>query len=110
MPKATGRNSKKNAPTMSINQSVVARYLPGHEWCWCQGFKIGCGRVRSSRACKYHTAREKKIRDGNYDKLVCQICKQSLTLQFVEIQAHPQGDSLRNSVDNFNEEVYQNIQ
>jgi len=60
MPKATGRNSKKNVPTMSSNRSMVARHLPGYQRCWCRSFNVGCGRVSSLRMRQHHALKERK--------------------------------------------------
>jgi len=94
MPKATGKNRKQNTPTTSSNQSVAVRHPPGQEQCWCQGFKNGCGCVRSSRVCKYHAAREKRNREKRNRE---------------EIQVQLQGDLQRDLINHFNEDKYWNV-
>jgi len=59
MPMAMGRNSKKNAPMISGNQSVAARHPLRYQWCWCHGFDVGCGLVRSLRMHQHHALRER---------------------------------------------------
>ncbi|SRR5258706_10718533 len=68
MPKATGRNSKKNAPTTSTNRSTAARHLPGYKWCWCHRFNVSCGLIRCLRMCQHHAVKGSMIREGKYDK------------------------------------------
>jgi len=68
MPKATGRNSKQNVPTISSNRSITAKRLPGYQWCWCRGFNVGCGHVRSLRTRRHHALKEGRIIEGNYGK------------------------------------------
>ena len=68
MPKATGRNSKNNAPTTPGNRSAAARDLTGYEQCWCRGFNVGCGLVRTLRTRQRHAMKEIRMKEGNYDK------------------------------------------
>jgi hypothetical protein len=51
MLKATGSNSRRNIPEASGNILGAANSLPGYKRCWCHGFEIGCGLIRSSRTC-----------------------------------------------------------
>src|SRR5258706_3324239 len=68
MPKATGRNGKRTAPTTSTNRSTAARCLPGYERCWCHGFNVGCGLVRGLRTRQCHYVKEGMIIDGKHDE------------------------------------------
>src|SRR5258708_3873537 len=87
--------SNKNAPKSLRNKFGAARRPPGFEWCWCQGFNIGCGLVRSSKMCHVHTIKEKRIRKGRISIMTRRICRRSLTLQFLEKQASILVDTLK---------------
>jgi hypothetical protein len=69
MLKAAGKNSKQNAPKPSSDKSRASKHLPEYERCWCCGFNIGCGFVRSWKMCQRHAVKERKARKGNYDKI-----------------------------------------
>ena len=106
MPKEKGERSKRNTPGALHNRSVAARArpLPGYEWCWCRGFNIGCGSVRSWKTCQQHAHKERRLRNGNYDKIIYPMFTRLLTFQFPESQAQLLVDFLADSINKFNVE------
>ena len=72
----------------------AANFLPGYERCWCRGFKVGSGLVRSSRTRRDHSNKEKELIMSNYDKIRRAIGEQWLTLQFLEIHRELLANSL----------------
>ena len=69
MPKTTGSNHQRGAPTPSGNWNVAARHPPGYEQCWCKGFKVDCGCMRSSRTCQRHALKEKRKLESKYHEI-----------------------------------------
>ena len=69
MPRAARDKSKGNAPTASEERSAAARRPPGYERCWCRGFNVGCGLIRSTRTRRNHANKERRIRERNEARL-----------------------------------------
>ena len=109
MPKATEKDSKRNAPNASSNKSGAAKHLPGYERCWCRGFNDGCGLVRSSETRRIHAIKEGKIKEGQCDEITHHIHTQSLTLKFLKNKTHCLVNFPRKSVHEVNGEDHQNI-
>src|SRR5882757_643850 len=79
--------SNRNAPKSLRNKFGAARRPGGFEQCWCRGFGIGCGLIRSSATRRLHEITEKRIRKGRISIMTRRIRRRSLTLQFLEKQA-----------------------
>jgi len=108
MPKATEQYSRRNLPEVHRNILKPAKSLPGYEQCWCHGYKIGCGLIRTPRSHQNHKNKEIRVNISNEHKIRCDICKWP-TVQLHEIHREPLADSLRGLVDGFNATKYRNI-
>ena len=94
--------SNRNTPKAPKKKSGAAR-LPGYERCWCRGFNVGCGLIRSRRTRQRHTVREREIRKGRISIITRHIRRRSLTLQFLEKQADLLVDILMELIDEVND-------
>jgi len=78
--------SSRCAPKAPKRKSGAARPPAGLQRCWCHGFNVGCGLIRSEWTHRLHTTKERKRIKGIISTMTCYIHRQSLTLQFLEKQ------------------------
>ena len=93
--------SNKHAPKASKNNSGLPA---GYERCWCHGFNIGCGLIRSATTRRNHAIRERERRKGKVSVPTHYIRRQLLILRFLETQAARLVDILMELVNEDNDE------
>ena len=93
--------SNKHAPKASKNNSGLPA---GYERCWCRGFNVGCGLIRSATTRRNHAIRERERRKGKVSVPTHYIRRQLLILRFLETQAARLVDILMELVNEDNDE------
>jgi len=73
--------SSRHMPKASKSNSGAVRRPAGYERCWCRGFNVGCGLIRSEWMCQLHATKERKLIKGIISTMIHYIHRRSLTLQ-----------------------------
>jgi len=78
IPKATQDMNNRYAPRALRNYHGVAITRARYERCWCRGFNIGCGRIRSPTTRYIHRIKHRKIVESKNNIMTRRIHSRSL--------------------------------
>jgi len=66
MPKGKVQSKAKNVQRASNIRSVASVSARGLRICWCEGFGVGCGRVRAESTRRHHAKQVRDRRESKY--------------------------------------------
>ena len=73
--------SRRHVPKAPKRNSGAVRCPAGIGQCWCGGFNVGCGLIRTEWMCQLHATKERKLIKGIISTMIHYIHRRSLTLQ-----------------------------